>query len=154
MRPYANFVNHENFCCALALRRHLIFDGSARDPTNICGRVISRLRRAGYRVVFLVVLSSFAVSRRRAAARQAQTGRETSESFTRFVFTSLQAALPIYLRNVGAHLAADGVLIFENESDDVPPKLAFKLVAGTPKREHDAMVSVASSRCVQLLQLP
>ena len=46
LRPYANFVNHENFCCGLALRHHLIFDGSGRDPTNICGRVIARLRPA------------------------------------------------------------------------------------------------------------
>jgi hypothetical protein len=35
VRPYANFVNHENFLAAVAQRRHLIFDGSGRDPLNV-----------------------------------------------------------------------------------------------------------------------
>ena len=48
----------ENFLAGVGLRRHLIFDGSGRDPLNICGRVISRMRAHGYRVLFLVVLTS------------------------------------------------------------------------------------------------
>ena len=75
VRPYANFLNHENFLTAVAQRRNLIFDGSGRDPLNICGRVISRLTAAGYRVHMVMVLCSYKRCLERAETRRAQTGQ-------------------------------------------------------------------------------
>ena len=159
LRSYANFVNHENFCCAVQMRRHLIFDGSGRDPTNICGRVISRLRAHGYRVVFLVVLTSFDTARRRASERERRTGRATSESFTRFVYASLQASLPIYLRGCGGErTAADGVLLYTNDKDGGRPVLEHTLVgehrSGEHADEHAATLASAISLGKAMLQLP
>ena len=158
LRPYANFVNHENFHHAIGMRKHIIFDGSARDPVNICGRVISRLRPAGYRVIFLVVLSSFTTARRRGIARGKETGRETTESFTRFVYKSLQKSLPIYLSSIGEGLAGDGVLFFTNDIDGQRPKLEYVLVGGphttAAASEHMALVKVAKQRGAELLALP
>jgi len=158
LRPYANFVNHENFCCALGCRKSLIFDGSARDPTNICGRVISRLKPAGYRIIFCVVLSSFQTARRRAVARQQKTGRETTESFTRFIYSSLQKALPLYLASCGERGACDGVLFFVNDTDGGRPTLEHTLVGGarTGARasEHAAQLKAAMRRGAELLALP
>ena len=159
LRAYGNFINHENFCCAVSLRKHIIFDGSGRDPTNICGRVISRLRAAGYRVVFLVVLTSFETARRRAIERARRTGRETSESFTRFVYRSLQTSLPIYLNGCGDQAsAADGVLLFTNDTDGGRPTLEHTLVgehkSGVHAHEHAATLSAALALTGELLKLP
>ena len=41
-RPVANFLNHETFLSAVAQRRHIIFDGTAKSVLNTVGRVISR----------------------------------------------------------------------------------------------------------------
>ena len=159
LRSYANFCNHENFSLAVGLRRNLIFDGSGRDPTNICGRVISRLRPAGYRIVFLVVLTSFETARRRAVERQRRTGRETSEGFTRFVYKSLQRALPIYLRSCDVQ-AADGVLVFTNDVDGARPRLECTLAAATGRRspaeaaEHASQLQRALALGREILTLP
>ena len=56
LRGYANFVNHENFSVAASCRRHIIVSGSGRDPANICGVMISRLRPLGYKVAPILVL--------------------------------------------------------------------------------------------------
>lgn len=160
LRSYANFVNHENFLCAVQARRHMIFDGSGRDPTNICGRVISRLRAHGYRVVFLVVLTSFATARRRALERERRTGRATSEGFTRFIYRSLQSALPIYLRGCGEspRSAAEGMLLYTNDADGERPVLAHTLVGaqrvGKHEEEHAAALEAALRTCSSMLQLP
>ena len=157
LRSYGNFMNHENFVCAIAQRRHLIFDGSGRDPVNICGRVGSRLRAAGYRIVFLVVLTSFATARRRAIERERRTGRATSEGFTRFVYASLQKSIPIYLKNVGdgPRAAADGALLYTNETDGGKPRLEHTLDgAARGKPAHKATLDAALALCDQLLTLP
>ena len=103
-------------------------------------------------MLFVVILCSFQTSRRRAAARQAKTGRETTEGFTRFVYKSLQTAMPIYLRSCGR--ASDGILVFENETDGGQAKLAYKLAADQPRRERDETMRAAISRAAELLQLP
>ena len=76
-----------------------------------------------------MVLSSYPVARRRALAREQQTGRATADGFTRFVYSSLQKALPVYLRGCGPPVnAADGALLFTNEVDGARPKLEHVLV--------------------------
>ena len=140
-RPMANFINHENFLVAVDQRRPLIFDGTARDPMNTCGRVISRMEANNYRVTMVIVLCSYQACLERAKMRQAQTGRATPTSFINFVFTSLQSAVPIYIRN-HANLAQQ-MLIYDNETT---PELKFTLNAGTEKGTVEDAVAFAMDR--------
>ena len=140
-RPMANFINHENFLVAVDQRRPLIFDGSGREPLNICGRVISRMEANNYRVTMVIVLCSYQACLERAKMRQAQTGRATPTSFINFVFTSLQSAVPIYIRN-HANLAQQ-MLIYDNETT---PELKFTLNAGTVKGTVEDAVAFAMDR--------
>lgn len=106
-------------------------------------------------MIFLVVLCSFATSRRRAISRERKTGRATSEDFTRFIYSSLQTALPIYLKGCGVGLAADGVLVFINETDGGVPALEYTLVAKpNPSTEYDVAVRAAIRRGAEMLALP
>lgn len=144
-RPYANFINHENFLAAVAQRRHLIFDGSGSKPLNICGRIISRMVAAGYRVFMVVVLCSHATCLERARARQARTGLETPLGFINTVFKSLQKAVPTYLRYHAK--IAERVAVYVNEAQ---PVLAHDVLASTPP---DGVAS-AMQTAAQLLALP
>ena len=144
-RPYANFLNHENFLTAVAQRRNLIFDGSGRDPLNICGRVISRMVAAGYRVHMVMVLCSHATCLERAASRQAKTGRETPLGFINMVFKSLQTAVPIYLRNHAK--IAERLAVYVNETQ---PVLKYDLIASSGPNAVDDAIALSSG----LLKLP
>ena len=94
-----------------------------------------------------MVLSSYPVARRRALAREQQTGRATADGFTRFVYSSLQKALPVYLRGCGPPVnAADGALLFTNEVDGARPKLEHVLVG----RSDPAAVDAAIARGAEL----
>ena len=146
-RPYGNFINHENFAVAVARRAPIIFDGSAKDPLNICGRVISRLREAGYRVLFLVVLTPYEIARQRADERAATTKRITNDDFMRKVYEALQTALPVYLNALGPRLAADGALVFTNLGN--APKLEHTLTARSSPEDLDRAIK----RAAALLQL-
>ena len=128
----------------MAQRRHLIFDGSGRDPLNICGRVISRLAAVGYRVHMVIVLCSHATCRQRAAVRLAQTGRETPLAFVDMVFRSLQSAVPIYLRQHAE--ICERALLYTNEA---APELRIELNRGTPH-----LVPRAVDLALGLLALP
>jgi hypothetical protein len=57
-RPLANYCNHETFLQCVARRDNLIFDATARQLLNTCGRVVGRLQRANYRVHIVVVAAS------------------------------------------------------------------------------------------------
>lgn len=60
-RNVANYLNHESFLTAVAQRRHIIFDGTGKSVLNTCGKIISRLRQAGYCIHLCVVLATFTV---------------------------------------------------------------------------------------------
>ena len=147
-RPLANFINHENFLISVAQRRPLLFDGSGRDPLNICGRVISRMAPNGYRVTMVIVLCSYARCLERARIRQAQTGRETPVSFIDFVFKSLQSAVPLYIRQ-HAHIA-ERLLVYSNE---VEPQLRFMLTAQSVA-EAPHLVEDAVEHALEYLAMP
>ena len=104
-----------------------------------------------------MVLSSYPVARRRALAREQQTGRATADGFTRFVYcirvlvAAEGKALPVYLRGCGPPVnAADGALLFTNEVDGARPKLEHVLVG----RSDPAAVDAAIARGAELLALP
>jgi len=149
-RPYGNFINHENFAVAVARRAPIIFDGSAKDPLNICGRVISRLREAGYRVLFLVVLTSYQIARQRADERAKTTLRTTDDKFMRLVYDALQTALPVYLNALGPKRAADGALVFTNLKDNPELELEHTLTATSSCGDRDKAIK----RAAALLTLP
>ena len=146
-RPYGNFINHENFAVAVARRAPIIFDGSAKDPLNICGRVISRLREAGYSVLFLVVLTPYKIARKRADDRAEITERITDDEFMRKVYKALQTALPVYLNALGPKLAADGALVFTNLKE--APTLEHTLTDSSSPDD----VNNAIKRAAELLEL-
>ena len=58
-RPLVNWCNHENFLKAVELKQHMLFDGTGKSLLNTCGRVIARLKAAGYRIHICIVLASF-----------------------------------------------------------------------------------------------
>ena len=128
-RPYANFLNHENFLAAINTKRNLIFDGSGRDPLNICGRVISRLAPHNYRVVIVIVLCKHQTCVDRGEKRAKITGRATPLGFINMVFKSLQKAAPIYLKQSVSSSStgptiAERVLVYKNETE---PELCYEL---------------------------
>ena len=48
-----------SFLRAVGLKQHLIFDGTGKSLLNTCGRIISRMKRQGYRVHLCIVLASY-----------------------------------------------------------------------------------------------
>ena len=117
-RPLANFLNHENFLVALGERRHILFDGTGKDLHNTCGRVISRLKGAGYDVYICIVLASYSTCLDRIAARFKKTGRNVPEKFVRGVFEALVKSVPVYLSNQPA--LAKAVVVYDNDTDAEP----------------------------------
>ena len=126
----------------------MLFDGSGRDPLNICGRVISRMCAHDYRVTMVIVLCSYDKCLERAKLRQAQTGRETPVSFIDFVFKSLQNAIPLYIRQ-HAHIA-ERLLLYSNELE---PQLRFMLTAQSVA-EQPHLVQDAVDHALEYLAMP
>jgi predicted ABC-type ATPase len=125
-RPLCNMLNLENLFFAINQGYNVIFEGTGKDVKNICGRVIARLRQAGYRIYFVIVLSSFDSCMKRIRKRSQETGRDVPEKVVRSLFESLQVAVPIYLKNQSQ--ICDAVLLYENS--DVGRELAPLVVSG------------------------
>jgi len=124
-RPIANFCNHETFLCAVAQRRHMIFDGTGKDLNNTCGRVISRLTEAGYRVFICIVVAQYKVCLERIATRKSQTGRDVPEQFVRSTYEAMKLSVPLYLQTQAQ--LAEAVLVFNNDADvDQSPQIVEK----------------------------
>mmetsp|Transcript_13987 Transcript_13987/g.42657 ORF Transcript_13987/g.42657 Transcript_13987/m.42657 type:complete len:184 (+) Transcript_13987:899-1450(+) len=73
-RGIANFCNHESFLVAVGQKKHVIFDGTGKDLINTCGRVISRMKQAGYRIYICLVAASYDTCMRRVALREVMCG--------------------------------------------------------------------------------
>lgn len=71
---YINMLNHENFLLALKENKNILFDGTGKDPTNTCGRVLRRLKQFGYTVTICFVLCDLNTSIQQDAMRERQVG--------------------------------------------------------------------------------
>eukprot|EP00316_Scyphosphaera_apsteinii_P008478 CAMPEP_0119318454 /NCGR_PEP_ID=MMETSP1333-20130426/46489_1 /TAXON_ID=418940 /ORGANISM="Scyphosphaera apsteinii, Strain RCC1455" /LENGTH=446 /DNA_ID=CAMNT_0007324631 /DNA_START=83 /DNA_END=1423 /DNA_ORIENTATION=+ len=143
-RPLANFCNHETFLAAVGQRRHMLFDGTGKDLMNTCGRVISRLRAANYRVFICIVLASYDKCLQRIRTRFEETGRDVPEPFVRMTNEALQKVIPVYLHEQQS--MCEALLIYDNDSDvvDVSPRVI----------SNGASVTEALSFCQNMLQIP
>lgn len=114
-RDVANFVNHDTFLTAIAERRHLVFDSTGKSVLNTCGRVIGRLRRAGYCVHLVVVLASLPSCWRRIEARRACEGRAVPYKLAQETMHALKHALRTYL--LECNDLFESTFVLDNDSD-------------------------------------
>lgn len=118
-RMLANFCNHETFLATVSQRRNLLFDATGKDLLNTCGRIISRLRAAGYRVYIFVVISCFQSCLHRIKLRQEITGRGVPEKFVRMAFDGMKVSVPYYVNH--QREIAEAVYVYENSMDGPLP---------------------------------
>jgi len=114
-RNVANYLNHETFLTAIAQRRHLVFDSTGKSVLNTCGRVIARLKQAGYRIHFVVVLASLKTCWRRIEARRIERGRSVPYKIAQTTLQSLAHALRTYL--LESKQLCESALVFDNDDD-------------------------------------
>jgi len=113
-RMVANFCNHENMLMTIGQRRHMVFDGTGKDLVNTCGRVISRLKQANYRVFICIVIARYQTCLDRIKERFEKTGRNVPTMFVRQAFEAMQKSIPVYIK--GQQDLADAVLVFDNDA--------------------------------------
>jgi predicted ABC-type ATPase len=125
-RDVANFLNLENFFCAIGRRNHIVFNATGKDIKNTAGRVASRLLEANYKIYVVVVLAKFSVVMERIDERMRRTGRAVPEPIVKSIFEGLQKAVPIYLRNQAK--MCDAILIYSNNGDErsTDPQLVLR----------------------------
>jgi len=140
LRNLANFLNHELFLTAIGEKRNIIFDGTGRNLMNTCGRVISRLKQANYRVFICIVLADTPTILQRVETRRKETGRGVPEAFVRSCVESLQTVVPVYLRGVLDAKLAEVVFLFDSTSGTV---LRHKLESNS--RQEDVEAAVVSA---------
>jgi predicted ABC-type ATPase len=115
-RMLANFNTMEDLATAMDQRRHILFDGTGKDIGNTCGRIISRLRAAHYRVFVCIVVASQDACLARIEARRKETGRGVGLDFVQSTIQSLRnTAIPIYISKQTS--LAEAVLVYDNEVD-------------------------------------
>lgn len=137
-RPLANYCNHETFLAAVASRHHLLFDGTAQQLKNTCGRVIGRLRRAGYSVHIVVVLASADTCWERIEARRAQIGRGVPRPVFDSILSNVLAVVPTYLRGAGYGLVESATLCINDGRADGEPRT---LTSRTASAEIEAAIA-------------
>jgi len=114
VRVVANYLNHETFMTAIHMRRNMFFDGTGRDVRNTCGRVISRLRQAGYKVHIVMVLSSYDTCMHNITERRKVTGRDVPAKFVKPLFEgALAEACETYVRYQPQ--ISEQIAIFDND---------------------------------------
>ena len=113
-RPLANWLNHENFLRSVAMRRHMLFDGTGKSLENTCGRVVSRLKAAGYRVHMCIVLASYETCRTNIGERREATGRDVPDAIVQQTFSALQGAVDFYLRHQAS--LTERTLVYDNDA--------------------------------------
>merc|ERR1712087_1082738 len=91
-----------------------------KDLKNTCGRITARLKQAGYRIFYAIVLSKFDVCMGRIRERFKKTGRNVPDSVVQSLFQGLQESVPVYLKNQ-ANLA-EAVLIYVNDEEGQMPE--------------------------------
>jgi len=136
MRNVANYLNHESFMIAGRMRKHMIFDGTGKSLENTCGRVVSRLKIAGYRVYFCIVLASYNTCMANIAERRARTGRDVPAPFVQSSFPAIRDSAKTYV-NMQEHLA-EQVVIYVNEN--LESKLAVTVHNGQGAKEALALI--------------
>ena len=128
---------HPPSLCAtwqVRLKQHLVFDGTGKSLLNTCGRVISRLRAAGYRIHLCVVLASFDTCVANIADRKMRTGRDVPLRIVRETFEMLRTAIDVYIDRHSE--VADRVLFYNN--DHRAMNLEATLCRGRADGEADA----------------
>jgi len=131
-RMLANYLNHETFMTAVHMRRNLLFDGTGRELKNTCGRVISRLKQAGYRVYIGIVLSSYEQCLRNIEARRKATGRDVPAKFVKPLFQGqLLASTEEYVRRQPE--LAEQIVIYDNDKLDA--RVAARVCNGSGTEE-------------------
>jgi len=147
-RMLANFNTMEDFATALNQRRHILFDGTGKDVSNTCGRIISRLRSANYRVFVCIVAASKECCLTRISARQSKTGRGVPPEFVRSTIESLQTSMPLYISQQAS--LAEAVLVYDNDGDSPVGDPSYVIREGSNNaKEASAFVG----RKLQLLKL-
>ena len=99
-----------------------VFDGTGKQVLNTCGRIIGRLRPAGYRVHVCVVLASYDACMARIRARFEATGRDVPLPIVQGTFEMLKYAVGVYIRKQAG--LCDRVLVYDNDGDGAPALLA------------------------------
>ena len=112
-RPLVNWLNHETFLKAIRLKQHIFFDGTGKSLMNTCGRVISRLRGAGYAVHLCIVFAGYDSCVSNIAERKKRTGRDVPLKFVSDTIEMLAPAVDVY---VSRHSEiCERVLVYTNE---------------------------------------
>mmetsp|Transcript_7445 Transcript_7445/g.24356 ORF Transcript_7445/g.24356 Transcript_7445/m.24356 type:complete len:463 (+) Transcript_7445:24-1412(+) len=145
-RGLANFCNHESFLTAVGQRRNLLFDGTGKDLLNTCGRVISRLKAAGYRIFMCVVCTTYSTCLRRIAAREAVTGRSVPPKFVRMALDGMRTSIPVYLERQPQ--LAEAILLWDNEHDEEDSAPSVVVEGGGAPARTAALDLVQSSMAV------
>mmetsp|Transcript_13989 Transcript_13989/g.42670 ORF Transcript_13989/g.42670 Transcript_13989/m.42670 type:complete len:244 (+) Transcript_13989:899-1630(+) len=124
-RGIANFCNHESFLVAVGQKKHVIFDGTGKDLINTCGRVISRMKQAGYRIYICLVAASYDTCMRRVALREAAMGRSVPAKFVRLAMENMASAVPVYLLQHAR--ICDALIFYDNEHEtEQEPRVILK----------------------------
>ena len=131
-RHMANYMNHESFLLALTMRRPILFDGTGKSLLNTCGRVIARLRAAGYRVHMCVTLASADACVANIAERREATGRDVPTKVVQQTFDALKPAVMHYLRH--HRELTHTTLVYDNDARQA--ELAVELGSGDGEEAH------------------
>jgi predicted ABC-type ATPase len=113
-RPLCNMLNLENFFFSINQRYNIIFGGTGKDIKNTAGRVTARLKQAGYRIYYAILLSEYENCKQRIRDRFEKTGRDVPDFIVRAIFKELQQSIPIYLKNQAE--MCEEVLIYTNNT--------------------------------------
>jgi len=111
-RPLCNMLNLENFFFSVNQRYNLIFGGTGKDIKNTLGRVTARLKQAGYRIYFAIVLSTYENCMKRIQNRFEKTGRNVPDFVVQALFKGLQESVPLYLKRQAQ--LCDAMMLYEN----------------------------------------
>lgn len=112
-RLLASNMNLENFFLCMGQRQHLIFSATGKNIRNTAGRVTARLKQAGYKIYYAIVLVKYETCMERIEGRFKATGRNVPKAIVQDQFRGLQESVPMYIKN--KEKLSDGILIYVNE---------------------------------------
>ena len=148
---YINMLNHENFLLALQQKKNILFDGTGKDPTNTCGRVLRRLKQFGYAVTICFVLCDLNTSIQQDAGRERQVGESQIQGIRDFMVQ--KESIHKYMTSSWLDINTDKVRFFVRTLEDPGDGKPVRTTKEIPKDRATKLYETTTSDQRELLRL-